>query len=134
MKVFIVDDSLVVRDRLGTILSEINTVKVVGVAENARDALRKLKKTPADLLVLDIRLKGENGFDLLKLIKKSFPYLKVIMLTNYPYAQYRQRALEMGADYFFDKSVEFERVVEVAKFLINNSLDRKLMEKDKNEG
>ncbi|MCK4943980.1 MAG: response regulator transcription factor [Candidatus Aminicenantes bacterium] len=134
MKVFIVDDSSVVRDRLRLMLSEIKKVDIVGEADNVVVALRMIREIPSELIILDIRLKGGNGFDLLKLIKKSFSHMKVIMLTNYPYAQYRRRALEMGADYFFDKSTEFERVVEVAKFLTNNSLDRKLMEKDKNEG
>jgi DNA-binding NarL/FixJ family response regulator len=118
MNIFIVDDSTVVRDRLKVMLSEIEEVKIFGEAENVEGALGMLNKVSPDLIVLDIRLKEGNGFDLLKVIKQSHPDLKVIMLTNYPYHQYRERALEMGADHFFDKSVDFEKVIKVIKELL----------------
>jgi DNA-binding NarL/FixJ family response regulator len=118
MNVFIVDDSPVVRERLKVMLSEIKEVEIFGEAENVADALKMMKKLPPDLMVLDIRLKEGNGFDLLKVIKQSHPDLKVIMLTNYPYPQYKKRALEMGADHFFDKSVDFEKVIEVISELL----------------
>lgn len=118
MNVFIVDDSSVVRDRLREMLSEIKEVKIFGEAENVKEALGMLKDTSPDLIVLDIRLKEGNGFDLLKVIKQSHPNLKVIMLTNYPYPQYRERALEMGADHFFDKSVDFEKVIKIIKEIL----------------
>jgi len=120
MKVFIVDDSSVVRDRLRVMLSEIKEVEIFGEAENAAEALKLLKNFSPDLMVLDIRLKEGNGFDLLKAIKQSHPDLKVIMLTNFPYSQYRERALEMGADHFFDKSIDFEKVIKVIKELLKN--------------
>lgn len=116
MKVLIVDDSSVVRERLRVMFSEIKDIEILGEAENGAEALKVLKKHSPDILILDIRLKEGNGFDLLKSIKKH-PDLKVIILTNYPYPQYRKYALELGADYFFDKSVDFEQVIKLIKGL-----------------
>jgi DNA-binding NarL/FixJ family response regulator len=126
MNVFIVDDSSVVRDRLREMLSEIKEVEIYGEAENVEEALEMLKNTSPDLIILDIRLKEGNGFDLLKVIKQSHPDLKVIMLTNYPYPQYRERALEMGADHFFDKSVDFEKVIKVIKKILQEKKKSKV--------
>lgn len=66
-----------------------------------------------DVVILDIRMPGRNGLDVLRDIKEGSPESKVIILTNYPYPQYRRRCMEEGADFFFDKSSEFEKVTEV---------------------
>jgi hypothetical protein len=50
------------------------------------------------------------------------------MLTNYPYPQYRKKCMELGADYFFKKSTEFENVMETLKQLIQNSKDNEPIE------
>ena len=64
-----------------------------------------------------------SGIDVLKHIKKDNPDLIAIMLTNYPYPQYRKRSIERGADFFFDKSTEFEMVLEVLKQKIQDVLN-----------
>ena len=53
--------------------------------------------------------------DVLETIKKDQPNPLVIMLTNFASDQYRQKCLRLGADYFFDKSTEFERITEVLR-------------------
>ena len=56
---------------------------------------------------------GINGIDVLKSIKKTDPETIILILTNFPYPQYRDTCMKAGADYFFDKSNEFEKVVDV---------------------
>jgi len=51
----------------------------------------------------------------LETIKREQPALKVIMLTNFAQEQYRQRCLQLGADHFFDKTTEFEKVLKVLR-------------------
>ena len=115
MKVFIADDSAVVRERLIDMLSELPDVEIVGQAEDGLQATNLIEKLTPDVAILDIRMPRGNGIEALQNIKKNNPALIVIMLTNYPYPQYRKKCMKAGADYFFDKSTEFEKVTEVLK-------------------
>ena len=114
MNVFIVDDSAIVREKLAAMLSDIAGVHCIGQAGNAGDAIRSIAELEPDAVILDIRLgNGCNGMDVLEQVKKQPPSPIVIMLTNYPYPQYRKKCLALGADYFFDKVTEIEQVSEL---------------------
>jgi len=117
MKVFIVDDSAVLRERVIEMLSELPGIEIIGHAQNVSDALSAIKKLNPDVVILDIRIPGGSGIDVLQDIKKEKDAPMVIILTNYPYPQYRKKCLGLGADYFFDKSTEFEKVTELFKRL-----------------
>jgi len=117
MKVFIVDDSTVLRERVIEMLSELPGIEIIGHAQNVSDALSAIKKLNPDVVILDIRIPGGSGIDVLQDIKKEKDAPMVIILTNYPYPQYRKKCLGLGADYFFDKSTEFEKVTELFKRL-----------------
>jgi DNA-binding response OmpR family regulator len=66
-----------------------------------------------DVAILDICLAKGSGIQVLETVKSNGPSPVVIMLTAFPYPQYRTKCLEAGADYFFDKLTEFEQVAEV---------------------
>ena len=121
MKVFLVDDSVVVLEKLAAMISGIEGVEITGQALNAHDAIQSIVKLKPDVVILDIRLNGGgNGMDVLKRIKKEIPPPIVIMLTNYPYPQYREKCRALGADYFFDKVTEIEKVNESLAQLMND--------------
>jgi len=113
MNVVIVDDSELVRDRIQKRISELDEIKVTGVASNSIEAQEIIKSSDPDVVILDIKMPGESGIELLRKIKEYYPHIKVIMLTNYPFLQYRSKCYENGADYFLDKSNEFEKVTEI---------------------
>lgn len=115
--VFVVDDSPVVRDRLVTLLSDLPDVEVVGQADIAFEAIASIRKLRPSVIVLDISMPGGSGMHVLETIKQDRPEPTVIMLTNFAHDHYRQKCLALGADYFFDKSTEFERVAEVLRQL-----------------
>ena len=117
MKVLIVDDSKIVCDRLSKMLNNIVNVKIVGQAHNAGDAITSISKSNPDVVILDIRLPGLNGIDILKDIRAKNLPIRIIMLTNYPYPQYRKKCEELGADYFFDKVTEIEEIPKVIEEL-----------------
>ena len=121
MKVFIADDSAVMRERLIEMLSELPEIEIIGQAQDGIKAKNLIEKLNPDVVILDIRMPRGNGIDVLQNIKKDNPALIVIMLTNYPYPQYRKKCMKAGADYFFDKSTEFEKVTEVCEQLIQDS-------------
>jgi len=115
MRVLIVDDSAVVRERVTALLSEVESVEVVGHAETVREATASLEALHPDVVILDIRLIDGSGIDVLTYIKQHRPELKVIILTNYPYPPYRKKCLEAGAEFFFDKSTEFDQIAAIVR-------------------
>ena len=72
--------------------------------------MESISRLQPDAVILDIRMPGGSGIDVLKKIKKNYPSTLVIMFTNYPTAQYRKRCLDLGTDFFFDKSTEFDKI------------------------
>ncbi len=114
-RVFIVEDSDLVRERLVTMLSELDHVQTIGQAGFAVEAIAGIQKSRPDLVLLDISLAKGNGLHVLKAIKSQTPAPRVIMLTNFADDLYRAKCAELGADYFFDKSREFEKVIEVLR-------------------
>ncbi len=118
MRVFIVDDSEILRSRLIEMLSEFKEIDIVGQTGYAQEAIELIKELIPDVVILDIRLPDGNGINLLKMIKKDNIYTKVVIFTNYPYFQYRKRCLDAGAEFFFYKAAEFENLVEALIQLI----------------
>jgi len=120
MDVFISDDSPVVRVRLANMIEDIQGVNLIGEANNVQESIEKIEELKPDAIILDIRMPGGSGLDVLKSIKNNHEnhHPIIIVLTNYPYPQYRKKCIEAGADYFFDKSNEFHKVIEVFKQLV----------------
>ena len=113
IKVLIADDSLIVREHLVTMLEELAGIKVVGQAENVAEAISAIRILQPDVVILDIRMPGGSGIDVLQTIKQDEVAPMVIILTNYPYPAYRQKCLQAGADFFLDKSTEFDQIPEL---------------------
>jgi DNA-binding NarL/FixJ family response regulator len=120
IRIVIVDDSYLVRERLVKMLSAIPGTEVTGEAANSQDALKVFVDQKPHFVIVDIKIPGENGIEVLKKIKKINQAVVVIIITNYPSTQYRTKCLENGADYFFDKSNEYSEVIETIKNIVNS--------------
>jgi len=118
MRLFIADDSETLRSQLVEILSEFKEIKIVGQTKFAHEAVRNIRKLNPDVVILDIRMPDGNGIGVLKEIRKSDNLTRIIIFTNYPYAQYKKKCLELGANFFFHKATEFEELIEVLRQLI----------------
>jgi DNA-binding NarL/FixJ family response regulator len=110
IKAFIVDDSVIVREHLVTMLTELVAVDIVGQADSVHEAIKGILTLQPDVVILDIRLLDGSGIDVLRAIKQNGSAPVVIVLTNYPYLAYRQTCLQAGADFFLDKSTEFDQI------------------------
>ncbi len=120
MKVLIADDSAIMRERLKAMLSEITELENISQATDVLETLNSYQKMNPEVVILDIRMPGGSGIDVLQQVKKATKPPLVIVLTNYPYPQYRRKCIEAGADFFFDKSTEFDKVTAVLKQLKQN--------------
>ncbi len=109
-RVFVVEDSELIRERLLSMLAHMSSVDVVGYSESAANAVAGILASRPDVVVLDIKLKAGSGIEVLRTIRRRLPALAVVMLTNYATEEYRKKCLEAGAEYFLDKTNEFEQL------------------------
>ncbi len=105
MRILVVDDSIAVRSRVVFRLREAGH-EVVGEAGDAEAALRMARLRDPEAVVLDLRLPGRSGLDILPELKASGRGPLVLVLTNAAHA--RGRCLALGADFFLDKSSAFD--------------------------
>jgi DNA-binding NarL/FixJ family response regulator len=121
LRVLIADDSEVLVQRLVTTLAKVNGIEIVGHAGTVAEAAQGVRNLHPDVVILDIRMPGGSGIDVLEGMKRDRVTPIVIVLTNYGYPQYRKKCLQSGANFFFDKSAEFEKVAPVLRGLISDS-------------
>ena len=119
VKVFVVEDSALVRERLVEMIREIKGVDVVGEAGSYGAAVNGILSTQPDVAILDISLSDGNGIDVLAHVKPRLPGLRGIMLTNYDSPQHQRASADAGAEYFLDKSVDFERIPEILERMVS---------------
>jgi DNA-binding NarL/FixJ family response regulator len=114
-RVFLVEDSSAIRETLANSLESAGLVKIVGFAETADDAWRAVQRQQADAVIIDLHLRSGTGFDLLNKLKATPALSRIVkvVLTNFATPAFRQRCVNLGADYFFDKSLEFDRAIDV---------------------
>ena len=111
--VLIVEDSLLIIERIFSLLENLENVKLVLHAANYSESKRIMDEISADVVLLDINLPDGNGIELLREIKAIHSCTKVIMFTNHATDNYRKICCELGAEYFLDKSIEFDKIHEV---------------------
>jgi DNA-binding NarL/FixJ family response regulator len=116
-EVFIVDDIPSMRDRLRELVGELPDVDVVGDAGTPAEAIAGILDKHPTCVLLDYQLIGGTGVDVLRAVHDRARSTVFVVLTNHPDPQYRQACMAAGADHFFDKSTEFERVAEVLRDL-----------------
>jgi DNA-binding NarL/FixJ family response regulator len=117
VRVLLVDDSTIVRERLKAMISEVPKVETISQAKDQVEAMELLNKLNPEVVVLDIQMPGGSGIDLLRKLKKRKQPPLAIVLTNLSDSQYRKKCMDAGADFFFDKSSDFNKVNEVLRQL-----------------
>ena len=112
LRVFLVEDSPHVRDLLLDFLHVPGEVEIIGCADTEDDSVAAILAQPVDAVIVDLRLKEGNGMGLIERLRKAnlSPSPKLIVFTNHPFPEIRQRAMKLGADYFFDKSADYDSV------------------------
>ena len=112
MKVFIVEDSAAVLERLQDMVRELPSVELVGDARDYEAAVSGIIATRPDVSILDIKLADQrgSGIDVLGRVRRDLPAMKAIILSNYVTPQHLKASADAGAEYFLDKSSETDRI------------------------
>jgi len=118
MKVLLADDSELILERLQEMLNIYKQVEIVGALKNGTEALEALRMLKPDLAIVDIKMPGINGLEVLRELRKEDNAVKVIILTFYSSVYYRRSAIKAGTDYFFSKADDFEKISGVVAKLL----------------
>ena len=109
MKVFLVEDAPLLRERLTALIASVGA-STVGHADGATEAIDAILAAQPDVVVLDLSLRQGSGFDVLRAVRGAAPAITCYVLTNHPIESFRAVAERLGARGFFDKSTEFDKL------------------------
>jgi DNA-binding NarL/FixJ family response regulator len=115
LKVFLIEDSALLQELLGGMLSELDGVDFCGSADGEAQALQRLAEAPVDLVIIDIELKQGSGIGVLDALQTDsdrYGKPRKVVLTNYAHATMRQRCDRFGMDAFFDKSLHIDQLID----------------------
>ena len=112
LRVYLVEDSPHVRDLLLDFLNVPGEIEIVGHADTEAESVADILAQPVDAVIVDLRLREGSGMGVIENLRKADlnPQPKIIVFTNHPFAEIRKRAAQLGADYFFDKSADYDSV------------------------
>lgn len=122
MNILVVDDSDIFRSRLIEFLSSKNNSNKIFEANNILEAKEFMIDIFPDVIITDIRMPGGSGLELIKEMRKQNEISLAIVITNYPEEQYKTEAIKAGADYFFDKSNDIEKLADLINKLNNKKV------------
>ena len=100
LRVLIADDQVLVRAGICELLKILPDVAIVGQANDGREALRLIKTQQPDIVLMDTAMPGMNGLEATVLVKKQFPNIRVIILSEQTNEEFVFRALRSGAEGF----------------------------------
>ncbi len=110
LNILLVDDSKLVIQKLFEILIELDCVNSITEANSFHQATTTLANTPIDVVLMDVKIPGKNGIELLRFIKENHPSIITVMVTNEVSQSYRSLCKAVGCDHYIDKSREFESI------------------------
>jgi two-component system, NarL family, invasion response regulator UvrY len=115
IKILIADDHAIVREGLKQILADTKDIVVAGHADNGSDAIKLVRNSNCDVLLLDISMPDRSGIEVLKQIKKEHPKLTVLMLSMHREDQYAIRSLKAGAAGYLNKQSAPDQLVDAIR-------------------
>jgi two-component system, NarL family, response regulator DevR len=118
LRVFVVDGSMLVRERLAArIEPPAGDAQVVGEAEDVETALPGIEASAPEVVIVDLRLTDSHGIEVLHALRDRTDSIVTIVLTNHSSRVFREASFMAGADYFFDKTTEFDLAMDTIAHL-----------------
>lgn len=100
-------------------LKDIEGLLWLGHAYTVNEAIDKINTQVPDLILLDIKIKEQTGFEVLEFLNVNYPETTTIIISNFTTEPYKKKSYELGAKYFLDKSQEFEKLSDIINELIS---------------
>lgn len=121
LNVLIVEDSLLIAKKMKLLLAPLEFIDLAGIAQNYDEAVSILEVMVPDVIILDIQMPGKSGIELLTEVKLRHLKSRVIVFTNHSDPYFRNLCNQLGADFFLDKSTEFEKIPVLLDFLLQHT-------------
>lgn len=118
VKVFLADDSAMIRDRVAEMLAA-RAMNIVGEAETPAASIEGIMAAHPDVVVLDVQLAGGTGLEVLRAVRAADPGIAFVVFSNNAGPAYRKRYLGEGARQFLDKTIEFDQLIAAVELASN---------------
>lgn len=115
IRVFLADDHPLLRTGLRLSLDQQKDIELIGEAEDGFSAVEKIHADPPDVSLIDVDMPGLSGIGVIRLLRKSFPHMKLLVLSTYNDDNYIQSAMEAGADGYVLKCVGIDELTRIIK-------------------
>ena len=123
IRVFIIDDHPVVRNGLKSLLAGHADLVVVGEVGDGTEVLPWLTRHAVDVILLDIQMRGQDGIEIARQVRRAFPEVKIIILTTFDDENYLRGALEAGVDDYLLKNVAHENLPDAIRTVMRGEQD-----------
>ena len=112
LRILLVEDSILLQERLSEMLTEPGVMRVTGTAVTEREAVQRITSHDFDVLLVDVELREGSGIGAILKARSTYEDRQplIIVLTNYPLPAVRTRCIAAGADHFLDKMREIHQV------------------------
>jgi DNA-binding NarL/FixJ family response regulator len=120
IRIFIADDQLLFRNMLCRLIGEDKDYLIVGEASNSEEVFENIGSASPDMILLDIRMPGKNGIEILKEIKPIYPKMKIVMLTSFEDYLTIKEALNLGADGYLTKNTDPDLLMVLLKCIAHD--------------
>lgn len=111
--VFIADDHPILRIGLKLYLESKQHIKIAGEADNGFDAVNAITRNPPDVVLMDIDMPGLSGIEAIRVVRKTLPDLKIIVLSTYSKKEYVQEAMLEGANGYVAKNTRTDELIKI---------------------
>ncbi|MBI9108836.1 MAG: response regulator [Spirochaetales bacterium] len=123
MVLLISDDSTLVRNNLKRLLADVGSLRIFE-SRDIESTKTILKELSPDIMLLDLRMPGGTGLEIIKFIRSCGSKIIIIVLSNIATVESREKCLASGADYFFDKSIEHREAISLIKTIVASGSTR----------
>ncbi|SMC23412.1 two component transcriptional regulator, LuxR family [Clostridium acidisoli DSM 12555] len=119
IKVLIADDQELIRQSLKVVLSANKDIEVVGTVCNGNEVVESIRRYKPDVILMDVRMPEMDGVQCTKIIKESYPNIKIIVLTTFDDDEYIFNALKYGASGYLLKGVSMDELIKAIHTVVN---------------
>ncbi len=128
IQIVIADDEKTIREGLSHLIDSFHfSTKIIGMAEDGKEALQLVRKYNPEILIIDINMPHLNGLEAIELLRKENPEMKVIIISGYDNFNYAQKAVELGVFSYLLKPLDITKFKEVLQSAIDG-YEKRLLE------